>query len=91
MKTKTRLFISFVIALSLLLFALPRLPVYGSELQFGFSVLWLSFCIIVIGANFHALLRLGRGEVVERQSFSKEEREAINRLQRYKRRRIPSR
>jgi hypothetical protein len=91
MKQKTRLFISFVGALVLLWMALPRLPLYGNQLQFGFSLLWLSFCLIVVGANLHALLRLGRGEVVDRPTFSKEQREAIKRVQRYKPRRIPSR
>jgi hypothetical protein len=91
MKTKTRLLISFVAALALLWVAIPRLPIYGANIEFGFSVLWISFCIIVIGANLHALMRLGRGEVVDKPAYSKEQREAIKKVQRYKPRRVPSR
>ncbi|EGL83073.1 hypothetical protein CathTA2_1413 [Caldalkalibacillus thermarum TA2.A1] len=90
MALKFRLMISFIVALWLLWFAVPRLPLYGTDLQFGFSVLWLAFCLLVIAANLHALLRLGRGEEVERPALTKEQREVIRRLQqaRKKRRRI---
>ncbi|WP_025027353.1 hypothetical protein [Caldalkalibacillus mannanilyticus] len=91
MKVRSRLFISLVVALALLWVAIPRLPVYGSKVEFGFSILWLAFCLLVIGANLHALLRLGRGEVVDKPALSKEQREAMRRIQRYKRRRVPSR
>ena len=91
MKVKTRLLISLVLALLLLVVAVPRLPVYGTNLQLIFSLTWLAFCLLVIGANLFALMRLGRGEVVDKPAFSKEQREAIKRVSRYKPRRVPSR
>jgi type VI protein secretion system component VasK len=91
MKTKTRLLISFGVALILLWIALPRLPLYGTSMQFGFSLLWLTFCLLVIGANLYSLLRLGRGEILDKPALSEEQREAIKRVQRYKPRRVPSR
>ncbi|MDQ0337893.1 cbb3-type cytochrome oxidase subunit 3 [Caldalkalibacillus uzonensis] len=87
MALKYRLIISFIVALWLLWFAVPRLPLYGTDLQFGFSVLWLAFCLLVIGANLHALLRLGRGEAVERHALNKEQREVMKRLQRARKKR----
>lgn len=90
MKTRHRLLISFIVALFLLGLAVPRLPMYGTTIEFGFSILWLAFCLLVIAANFHALLRLGRGETVEKPMMTKEQREAIKRIQRYKPRRVPS-
>jgi integral membrane sensor domain MASE1 len=91
MSTKARLFVSFVAALTLLWVAVPKLPMYGTTLELTYSLVWLSFCLLVIGANLHSLFRLGRGEVVERPAFNKEQKEAIKRVQRYKPRRVPSR
>jgi type VI protein secretion system component VasK len=91
MKLKTRLWISFVIALILFWIALPRLPLYGTTIQFGYSLLWLTFCLLVIGANLYSLLRLGRGESLDKPALTKEQRETIKRIQRYKPRRVPSR
>lgn len=91
MKQRTRLLISFIVALFLLAVAVPQLPIYGGDLAFGFSILWLAFCLLVIAANLYALLRLGRGEVVERPALSKEQRQAIKHIQRYKVRRQISR
>lgn len=90
MKLKARLWISFIVALGLLFFALARLPVYGSSIEFGFSIIWLSFCMLVIGANFYAILRLGRGERISRPVSTSEQREAIRRMNRYKPRRMTS-
>ncbi len=78
-------------ALLMLGFATPRLPVYGSSIEFGFSFLWILFCLLVIGANLSAIMRLGRGEVVERPRLTKEQKEAIRRLRRYRHRRVHSR
>lgn len=91
MKLKTRLWISFVAALILFWIALPRLPLYGTSTQVGFSLLWLSFCLLVIGANLYSLLRLGRGETLDKPALTKQQREAAKRIQRYKPRRVPSR
>lgn len=85
MKIRTRLMISFVVAIILLWVAVPNLPIYGSKIDFGFSVLWLTFCLLVIAANFHALLRIGRGENVERPILTKEQRQAMRHLRRSKR------
>lgn len=90
MKLKTRLWISFLVASALFFFSLPRLPVYGTSLEFGFSIIWLSLCLLVIGSNLYALLRLGRGERVNRPASTAEQREAIRRLNRYKPRRMTS-
>lgn len=91
MKLRARLLISLIIAIFLLAVAVPQLPMYGDKTQFGFSILWLSFCLLVIAANLYSLLRLGRGEIVHRPALSKEQREAIKRIQRYKSRRQLSR
>lgn len=91
MKIKIRLWFSFVIALILFWIALPRLPLYGTSVQFGFSLLWLSFCLLVIGANLYSILRLGRGEILDKPALTKQQREAVKRIQRYKPRRVPSR
>gem|GEM_PF-4866128 len=91
MKERMRLFICLVVAIALLAVAMPRLPVYGSDIQSGFSMVWLAFCLLVIGANLHALLRLGRGEVISRPAMTKEQNQAIRNIQRYKQRRVPSR
>ncbi len=90
MKLQTRLFISLVGAMAMLFISLPLLPLYGESIQVGFSLLWLMFCLLVIAGNFHALLRLGRGEEVEKPRFNKEQKEAIRKLGKYKRRRLPS-
>lgn len=87
MKLRARLIISFITAFVLLAIAVPRLPIYGDQIQFGFSILWTVFCLLVIAANLHALLRLGRGEVIQKPALSKEQREAIKRIQRYRARR----
>lgn len=87
MTLKARLLISLILAIFVLAVAVPLLPVYGSKIQFGFSLLWLSFCLLVIAANLHALLRLGGGEVVQRPALSREQREAIKRIYRGKARR----
>lgn len=83
--------ICLIVAGFLLWFAVPKLPVYGTGIEFGFSLLWLGFCVLVIAANLHGLLRLGRGESVEKPALTKEQRAAIKRLNRYKPRRVPSR
>jgi hypothetical protein len=90
LKQKVRLWISFVVAIGLLIFALPRLPMHGTTIQFGFSLLWTMFCLLVIAANLYALLRLGRGETLERPALNKEQKEAIRRLRRYRSRRMYS-
>lgn len=91
MKERNRLLISFIVALFLLAVAVPHLPIYQGGLAFGFSILWLAFCLLVIAANLYALLRLGRGEPVTRPALSKEQREALKRIRRYKVRRQLSR
>lgn len=85
-----RLWISFLCAIVLLIFALPRLPVHGSTVQFGFSVLWLTFCILVIAANLYTILRLGRGETIERPALNKEQKQALRHLRRNRSRRMYS-
>ncbi|GAA0363529.1 hypothetical protein [Bacillus horti] len=90
MKLKTRLWISFTLACALFLFALPRLPFYGTTIEFGFGVLWLALCVLVIGANLYGILRLGRGERVAKPVSTREQREAIRRINRYKPRRMRS-
>jgi len=88
---KIRLLISFLAALLLLGLAVPKLPIYGGNLEFGYSIIWIGFCLLVIGANLHALMRLGRGETIDKPRLNKEQVEAIKRIQRYKPRRMPSR
>lgn len=88
MPQKWRLFSSFVLALGLLGIAVPRLPFYETQMSTGFSFIWLMFCLLVIAANFHALLKVGHGEEGRRELWGKEKRQAIRRIQRYKPRRM---
>lgn len=88
MNLKNRLLISFIVALAVLWIAIPRLPVHGTSLEFGFSLLWIAFALLVIGANLYALLRLGRGEQVEKAALNKEQKEAIKRINKHKHSRL---
>jgi hypothetical protein len=90
MNRSLRLWICFVGGLLLLGIAVPRLPVYGSTIELGFSLLWIAFCLLVIGANLYALMRLGRGELLQRPRLNREQKEAIRRIGRYRARRMHS-
>jgi hypothetical protein len=49
---KFRALSCFVLALCLVFYAVPRLPFQGfSEMATGFSIIWTSFAMLVIGAN----------------------------------------
>lgn len=56
MPAQYRWLICFLVALFLLFYAVPQLPVKGSPLEAGYSLLWLFFCLLVIGSNLYALL-----------------------------------
>ncbi len=52
-----RITLCFITGLLLVFYAVPRLPIeHLSTLATGFSIIWLSFALVVIGANLHALL-----------------------------------
>ena len=51
-----RWLICFLVALFLLFYAAPQLPVKGSPLEAAYSLLWLFFCLLVIGSNLYAIL-----------------------------------
>jgi hypothetical protein len=49
---KFRALSCFIFALCLVFYAIPRLPAIGiSELASGFSLIWMLFAFLVIGAN----------------------------------------
>lgn len=52
-----RIMLCFILAILLVFYAVPSLPFeHMSGQATGFSIIWLSFAFIVIGANLHALL-----------------------------------
>ncbi|RKD23769.1 hypothetical protein BEP19_04895 [Ammoniphilus oxalaticus] len=58
---KVRALSCFILALGLLFYAAPRLPIEGfSEMATGFSLIWTSFALLVIGGNLQYVLRDGR-------------------------------
>ncbi|GAB7388653.1 hypothetical protein BSNK01_24910 [Bacillaceae bacterium] len=67
-RKKLRALSCFILALALLFYAVPRVPLAGeSPLATGFSVLWLSFALLVVGANLHHALGLDYEEQLERR------------------------
>ncbi|OYD08429.1 hypothetical protein [Paludifilum halophilum] len=53
--------IALVVALTLLIFAVPRLPMtWEVDLATGFSVAWLIFAYLVISANWRMVLQVDR-------------------------------
>lgn len=62
---KFRALSCLILALCLLFYALPRLPVSGfSDMATGFSLIWTLFAIVVVGSNLLYTLRAeGRDRV----------------------------
>ncbi|GIP38261.1 hypothetical protein J31TS4_15410 [Paenibacillus sp. J31TS4] len=66
------------LALAMLLYAVPRLPVGGGWTPPAvFGTLWLSFALLIIGAHLHDIL-----------GVKEEQREQLRRIQRMKRNQI---
>lgn len=56
---KMRSLCCFMIGLTLLFYAIPRMPIgEAAQMGTGFSVIWVTFALLVIGANLHHALGL---------------------------------
>lgn len=53
---RQRWLLSLFIAIALLFYAFPRLPIGSSGWSHYFSLLWLVFALLVIGGNLAAVL-----------------------------------
>ena len=53
---KQRLLLCLLLALALMYFALPNLPIFGGGIDRIFAYSWLLFCLFVIGGNLSGLL-----------------------------------
>lgn len=58
------------IGLALLFYALPRLPQATWSLEGAFTIAWLSFSVLIIGANLYQLIGVDK----ERQASRKQQR-----------------
>jgi integral membrane sensor domain MASE1 len=72
MPAKYRWLICLFVGLFTLFYAVPLLPVHGTELELGFSLIWLFFCLLVIGANLYALLGVAPKERVQNREETAE-------------------
>lgn len=60
---KVRLMMCLVSALVLLVYAVPRLPVRTVyEPATGFSLIWLAFALVVVGANLYHVMEAGEDD-----------------------------
>ncbi len=61
-RAEYRWLICLFVGLFVLFYAVPLLPVYGTPLEVAFSLSWLCFCLLMIGANLYALLSVSTKE-----------------------------
>ena len=55
-----RSFVYLTIGLAMLFYAMPNLPDVEASLQGAFTVLWLMFAMLIIGANLYHLIGVDR-------------------------------
>ncbi|MBO8171890.1 MAG: hypothetical protein H0Z33_08365 [Bacillaceae bacterium] len=68
---KLRALTCFMIGLTLLFYAVPRLPFQGiGDQATGFSLIWLLFALLVVGANLHYALGV---EYEEQRAYRKKQ------------------
>ncbi|WP_100373756.1 hypothetical protein [Bacillus sp. FJAT-45037] len=73
---KQRLFLSLLIASTLMVYSLSHLPFQASGLAGAFAWSWFVFCFLVIGGNLYGLVSLKKKPVrmVKVASVSKPQR-----------------
>lgn len=63
MNEKKKRFVYLILALTVLFYAIPKLPVHSTELSANvFATVWISFALIVIASQLYRLLGVDRDE-----------------------------